>query len=340
MNELRHRQTELYDGVRRAYALSTIYDLKINDILLANNIFMSAVDIASQIEGRSINPIYLERILRYLVCFGVFEEKYVNDIISFKATEFFKLPEFKLLTCLYKCSARYQDLLEDKTEGETLWKSTMGSHPWEFLSKEPYVSNFMIYMTTVTSLIEPCIPQLIEEMKDVCKEQCVIVDVGGSDGGMMKHIKTHMPNVSCINFDLPQVINKVKPIEGVEMVSGDMFDAATIPKCDVIFTKNILHDWTDEKCEMFLKNFYTVLQDDGILLSINYHLAEPGDEGYPNWFNRTIDLTMMEIFGEARERSLKEYQKLHQKAGFEVIRYTVLGPKEEPVALLICKKIL
>lgn len=40
---------------------------------------------------------------------------------------------------------------------------------------------------------------------------------------------------------------------------GDFFDPSSIPKCDVIFMKHILHDWNDAKCKEILKACHEVL---------------------------------------------------------------------------------
>lgn len=37
---------------------------------------------------------------------------------------------------------------------------------------------------------------------------------------------------------------------------GDFFDASTIPKCDCIFMKHILHDWKDDECKEILRASY------------------------------------------------------------------------------------
>ena len=75
------------------------------------------------------------------------------------------------------------------------------------------------------------------------KETSVIVDVGGFSGQVMQLLSEHLPTLTCINFDLPAVIEKVNAIANIKMVAGDMFKIETLPKCDIIFTKYILHDW-------------------------------------------------------------------------------------------------
>ena len=69
-----------------------------------------------------------------------------------------------------------------------------------------------------------------------------------------------LPNLQYINFDLPHVIENMKPIENIKMAGSDMFKVDTPPECGVIFTKNDLHDWSNEKCVEILKTFTLFLR--------------------------------------------------------------------------------
>ena len=121
------------------------------------------------------------------------------------------------------------------------------------------------------------------------------------------------------------------------MVGGDMFKVDTLPECDVIFTKKVLHDWSNEKCVEVLKNFHTVLKDDGIVMNVNLHLAEPG-EAQDEWENFSTDVVMLYTFGEAKDRTVSEYIDLHNKAGFEVVKTVKLGPEAAPQTIIIASK--
>ena len=121
------------------------------------------------------------------------------------------------------------------------------------------------------------------------------------------------------------------------MVGGDMFKVDTLPECDVILTKNVLHGWSNEKCVEVLKNFHTVLKDDGIVMNVNLHLAEP-EEAQDEWENFSTDVVMLYTFGEAKDRTVSEYIDLHNKAGFEVVKTVKLGPEAAPQTIIIASK--
>ena len=141
---------------------------------------------------------------------------------------------------------------------------------------------------------------------------------------MLHLLHQELPNLQCINFDLPHVIKNMKPINNIKMVGGDMFKVDTLPECDVIFTKNVLHDWSNEKCVEVLKNFHIVLKDDGIVMNVNLHLAEPG-EAQDEWENFSTDVVMLYIFGEAKDRTVSEYVT---KLVFKLLKLLSLDPKQ------------
>ena len=168
------------------------------------------------------------------------------------------------------------------------------------------------------------------------KESSVIVDVGGLSGQVIHLLNEHLPTLKCINFDLPDVIEKVNPLPNIKMVAGDMFKVETLPKCDIIFTKYILHDWNDEKCIEFLQNFHKVLAQDGLFMSVSCHLPEAAEERLRWSFGN--DMTMMLLFGQARERTLTEYRYLFEKSGFKLKKTVMIGKEKMPFVLMIASK--
>lgn len=65
----------------------------------------------------------------------------------------------------------------------------------------------------------------------------VLMDVGGGHGPLMAAIAAKYPNIKCLNFDQPHVIQTAPSIPGVEHVAGDMFKAETLPKASNIIMK-------------------------------------------------------------------------------------------------------
>ena len=191
----------------------------------------------------------------------------------------------------------------------------------------------------MTEELLPDIPKITDEIVREGKQNVTIVDVGGGSGQMSKAFYENLPTLRCINFDTPSVIKKHADILGIEMVGGDFFKVETLPECDIIFTKYIFHDWPESHCIKMLKNFHQVLAADGLLLSVNYDLPEPG-ETQEACHIASKDLTMAMLFGRgSAERTITEYKRLHQKAEFTVMRTIDIGVVERPYKLIIAKKI-
>ena len=154
---------------------------------------------------------------------------------------------------------------------------------------------------------------------------------------MLHLLRKELRNLQCTNFDFPHVIENMKPIENIKVVGGDMFKVNTLPECDVIFTKNVLQDWSNKKYIEVFKNFHNFVKDDGIVVNVSLHLAEPW-ETQDGWENFSTDMVMLCLFREAKVRTVNEYINSHNKAGFEVVKTVQLGPKAAPQTIIIASK--
>lgn len=72
----------------------------------------------------------------------------------------------------------------------------------------------------------------IDNYSDGFKGVGVVVDVGGSSGTTLATLVKAFPWVRGICLDLPKVVAKAAPIDGIEFVGGSMFDR--VPKGDVV----------------------------------------------------------------------------------------------------------
>ncbi|RZB41793.1 Isoliquiritigenin 2'-O-methyltransferase [Glycine soja] len=83
----------------------------------------------------------------------------------------------------------------------------------------------------------------------------ILVDVGGGVGETLKQLLPKYPSMKGINFDLPQVIQKAPPHQGIEHIEGDMFES--VPTGDVILMKGRIpweknkKPWEMDVCQGF-----------------------------------------------------------------------------------------
>jgi len=151
-----------------------------------------------------------------------------------------------------------------------------------------------------------------------------VVDVGGSLGDVMSAVAEKFSDVKCVSFDLPDVIEKVEnPPAGVQMEKGDMFDASTIPTCDAIFMKHILHEWNDEDSDRILRSCYAALSAAGRVIIADAILPEAGHISTKDAPSLYLDILMLLIGG--KERTRKMWDELVAKAGFKVVEEKQTG---------------
>ncbi|TKY66803.1 Trans-resveratrol di-O-methyltransferase [Spatholobus suberectus] len=193
---------------------------------------------------------------------------------------------------------------------------------WDYASREPKLNHlFNDAMTNDTRLISSVV---IEKCKGVFKGLESLVDVGGGTGTMAKAIVKSFPQLKCIVFDLPHVVDGLHGTENIKYVEGDMFEA--IPSADSIMLKCILHNWNDEECLKILKRCKEAFasKDKGKVIIIDVVIEnEKGDElGQTKLF---YDVEMM-VLVTGRERNEKDWAKLIFSAGFCNYKITpVLG---------------
>ncbi|XP_039141119.1 caffeic acid 3-O-methyltransferase-like [Dioscorea cayenensis subsp. rotundata] len=142
----------------------------------------------------------------------------------------------------------------------------------------------------------------------------VLVDVGGGHGATLGIILSKYPNIKAINFDLPHVVSKAKPIQGVEFVGGDMFES--VPTGDAIFMKWILHDWSNEHCVKILKNCWKALPNNGKVIVVELIIPEIPEDADEAKNSLLGDVIMLAYCVGGRERTEKEYRLLANKSGF------------------------
>jgi caffeic acid 3-O-methyltransferase len=151
-----------------------------------------------------------------------------------------------------------------------------------------------------------------------------VVDVGGNYGGVMGAVAAKFPEVKCVSFDLPEVIEKAgKPPAGVEFAKGDMFNPSTLPKCDVIFMKHIIHDWSDDDTVKILKSCYAALPADGKVMLAEPILPPAGQITKWDATGLHMDVLMLTIGG--KERTRKMFDELAKRANFRVVEEKQTG---------------
>ena len=97
--------------------------------------------------------------------------------------------------------------------------------------------------------------------------------------------------------------------------------------CDLYVLKHVLHDLDDTRCETILSRCRDAMALSGHVLVVEMVVPPPG---VPS-FARLIDLQMLAISLNGRERTEREFADLFVRAGFSLVRVV---PRQSPYSVL------
>ncbi len=154
------------------------------------------------------------------------------------------------------------------------------------------------------------------------------VDLGGATGHLAMAACERYPNMTAILFDLPRVIDAVRPqvarssvASRIELREGDFFSEAQFPEADLFGLGRILHDWTDSRvCELLQAIYKRLPAGGGILLSeklLNEEKTGP--------VSAQLQSLNMLVCTEGKERTLSEFRSLLESVGFTHVEGRVTG---------------
>ncbi|XP_061345241.1 probable O-methyltransferase 3 [Gastrolobium bilobum] len=209
-----------------------------------------------------------------------------------------------------------------KNDDPTPFYTENGMTLWDYACHEPKFNHVLNEaMASDARLISNVV---VEKCEGVFMGLESLVDVGGGTGTMAKAIAKSFPQLECIVFDLPHVVNGLQGSDNLKYVGGDMFES--IPSADSILLKWILHDWNDEECVKILKKCKEALTSKGKEGKVIIIEVVMGNEEIDGEFVDTklfFDMEMMALV-TGKERNEKEWAKLFFSAGFSNYKITQL----------------
>jgi acetylserotonin N-methyltransferase len=219
-------------------------------------------------------------------------------------------------------------------EGTHRWKQTFGfdgpifSH---FFRTEEAKREFLFGMHGYGLLSSPEVVSALD-----LSRFGTFVDLGGATGHLTIAACQRYSHMRGIVTDLPQVVPITKEVvsgsnvsDRIAIVAGDFF-TDPLPAGDLYAVGRILHDWTEEKIRILLKKVYAALPENGGFLIAEKLLQE--DKAGPEW--AVLQSLNMLICTEGKERSLSEYERLLNEAGFrEVLARRTTSPLDVVLAI-------
>jgi O-methyltransferase domain len=162
-----------------------------------------------------------------------------------------------------------------------------------------------------------------------------IVDVGGSQGALLRAYLAARPSATGVLFDRADVVAGLAPdlcdpaLAGrLEIVGGDFF--VEVPSGgDAYLLKLVLHDWPDVDAAKILRAVRAAIDPAGVLAVIELVVPPDGARSPAH----LLDLSMLVSFG-GRERTREEFRALLADAGFKLDEVLPLAADVDRAVLL------
>lgn len=225
--------------------------------------------------------------------------------------------------------AAWGELEHSVRHGDVAFDHLFGTDVWDYRRRHPQRGE--LFNQAMAALTHGFDPALVASaaFADVRS----IVDVGGGDGSLLVALLRQHPAMRGVLFDLPQVVGDAHArIDAAGLaarctvVAGDAFDS--VPGgVDAYVLCQVVHDWSDERACVILRNCRRAIAPGGKLFVIERLLPECFDASPAPRSAAMADLTMMVMTG-GRERTIEGFRSLLASAGFGVTRVepTASGP--------------
>ena len=139
------------------------------------------------------------------------------------------------------------------------------------------------------------------------------LDVAGGSGVFSTAVAKARPHVRCTVMELESVAKLAKAYDpGLEVVTADMFRDPWPSGHDVHFFSNIFHDWDDARCGALARKSLEALPPGGRIWIHEILLDDTRDGPLAG----ITDSLVMMLFTEGKQRSLAEFRRILEGAGF------------------------
>jgi hypothetical protein len=285
------------------------------------------VDGAEVARQAGLHPLSTVRALRALTAFGVFRESAPATFENSDASRLFRegggLRNYALFATseqLLKSTAALGHSLET---GEAAHDHALGQKVWDYMREHPEANAAFNKGLAEIRTDEQAAIAAAYDWTTVTS----VVDVGGGAGALLASIVGGNAGVRGMLFDRPDVLpdaDHLLTTRGVrdqcELIGGSFFEAMEV-RADVWILSQILHDWADAECRMILARCRERMASGDRLLVVEM-VPVPGR---PDIGIALLDIMMMMFFGEARQRTVAEYNELFAATGFSPARELETG---------------
>ncbi len=289
---------------------------------------LSAVQLA---EKSSSHPESLKRLLHLLSSHGIFEEISEGVFINTEASRLLIASHPNSLHSLAifygeDIHRSFDNLLGSVQTGTTTFELAFNQPVFSYFRSHPV--NAALFQDAMKEKSRAVALSVLSAYDFSRFSQ--IYDIGGGVGQFLSAILTKSPHATGVLFELPEVIEKVKPMDRCSLTTGDFFTSVPTGG-DVYLLKSILHDWDDAKAKEILRRCYEAMGPESKLLIIEVVLQPKSLSLFAN----AMDLLMLAVTG-GKERTAASFTRLLQESGFEL---EAIYPTTTEFSILEAKKL-
>jgi hypothetical protein len=213
---------------------------------------------------------------------------------------------------------QFADVGHSLRTGESAFEHANATSFWAFLGSRPEAQQ--IFNATLSELRGDQ-HGAVEASYD-WEPVRTVVDVGGGNGSLLAAIletNGHLGGVLLEQAEvLPDADDQLRSRgarDRCELVACDFFEA--LPATGEAWVlSQVLHDWDDARCRLILERCRERMRPDDRLLVVEV-VTVPCEPDPQCGFS---DINMLTLFGEARQRTAKEYETLFAGSGFALSR--------------------
>ncbi len=322
----------LMGGAWLARAVAVAARLGIADIL-----HVRAHDAADLAIALDADADVLGRLMRLLAACGVFAEapdgRFANAAMAalLRSDHPRSLRHFAMLAGEDYTDA-FGHLLHSVVSGESAFPQAFGGSIYDHMDRNPEAGR--VYDLAMRDLARP-VGGLLAQRGEFMTA-ATVVDVGGGVGALLRPILTAHPQLHGISADRADVCARgaaaMPPaLAGrIDFVPTDFF--ASVPPGDVHMCKNVLHNWTDDRCCAILRTIAQAMGADGRLMLLE-PLIDADDRSPRNLMDSLLQAVICERGAIARSEA--DLRALVDQAGLSVVEVARLPTGH---GVIVCRR--
>jgi C-methyltransferase len=288
----------------------------IADLGVADQIDREPVPAQVLADSLGVNAAALDRVLRLLAAYGVFDrcaEGYLHSEASrlLRSDHPASMRAFIQMYGLPVFLQEVADLPHSVRTGAPSLELTAPDGMWAYLQREP--EQLAVFARAMTAHTAADVPTVLAAY-DFSASRC-IADIGGGRGHLLDAVLGTAADATGVLFDLPDVVQAGGVAHPrLTRQAGDFF-VDPLPEADTYLLMEILHDWADAETTAILSAVARAASPEAKVLIIENLLADDSLDTHA----LTLDVLMLLSTG-GRERTEAELAVLLGTAGLRLTR--------------------